>query len=167
MASTLSRIFPVNFWFLPVFVVVFIVIRLIVMSHWFSMNEKHKCPQIVQICLFFEVILLNRRISLLFKNSLKIQFFPEKFIFYGFDIFSLKFLLNLQISPIFCFLGSRKILTVLIICNWRLNEWWYPKQSVYSELSLKFMTFYIFEYFSSISVFVVLFVTFLTYSHQW
>ena len=46
MASTISHIFLLNFWFLPVFVVVFIVIRLIVMSYRLPMNDKCHCTHI-------------------------------------------------------------------------------------------------------------------------
>ena len=42
MASTPSRTFLLNFWFLPVSVVVLIVIRLIVISYWLPMHDQHK-----------------------------------------------------------------------------------------------------------------------------
>ena len=42
MALTLSSCsFLLNFLFLPVFVVVFVVKRLIVMTHWWLMNDKY------------------------------------------------------------------------------------------------------------------------------
>ena len=42
MASTFSsRTSLLNFWFLPDFVVVFIVIRLVVISYWSPMHGKH------------------------------------------------------------------------------------------------------------------------------
>ena len=47
MASILSsRTFLLSFWFLPIFVVVSIVIRLIVTSYWLPMHDKYSCPQI-------------------------------------------------------------------------------------------------------------------------
>ena len=51
MASTFSRTFILNFWFLPAFAVVFVVIvvfvvRLFVMSYWLPMHNKRPCSTI-------------------------------------------------------------------------------------------------------------------------
>ena len=56
MASTpSSRTYLLNFSILPVFVVVLIVIRLIVISYWLPMHDQHKCtPMRASLSVFID-----------------------------------------------------------------------------------------------------------------
>ena len=74
MASTFSsRTSLVSFWFLPHFVVVFIVIRLVVMSYWSPMHSKHSYTPIEAYLSVFIDFRLNL-LSLVPVNHLKIIF---------------------------------------------------------------------------------------------
>ena len=87
----------------------------------------------VLVCWSFGVKLWIKRTPLLFKNHLKVVKFLWNKIFYWVRHFSRSTFLNLLFFGFFHSLGINKSWPTSLADIWGLNEWCFPKQSVYCE----------------------------------